>query len=212
MEQKKYKKTEKEFVNLSRADKILMILYEMAGESRKPLRYEDIVVSVFKKYPQDFQLRGYPQYPDSGDLIHKPLYDFRKNGLLEANNKVFTLTERGILSAKRLKNSVSGLKIISNEKLSRYAEEEISRIEDLEGYKLFLAKEESKITDADFYNYLGASARTTRNNFLGRLKTMNEAIKELKSIKSKDSMRLRIPEYHDFLNNKFKDIIEFKIK
>jgi len=212
MEIKKYKKMKAESVKLSRADKILMVLYKMAGESRKPLRYEDIVISVFKEYPQDFQLRGYPQYPDSGDLIHKPLYDFRKNGLLEANNKVFTLTERGILSAKRLKNSVSGLKIISNEKLSRYAEEEISRIEDLEGYKLFLTKEESKITDADFYNYLGVSARTHRNDFLGRLKTMVEAVKELKSIKSTDLMRSRIPEYHDFLSNKFRDIIEFKTK
>jgi len=212
MKIKKSKKMEAESVKLSRADKILMVLYGMAGESRKPLRYEDIVVSVFKKYPQDFQLRGYPQYPDSSDLIHKPLYDFRKNGLLEANNKVFMLTERGILSAKRLKNSVSGLKIISNEKLSRYAEEEISRIGDSEGYKLFLTKDELKITDADFYNYLGVSARTPRNDFLGRLKTMAEAVKELKSIKSTDLIRLRIPEYHDFLNNKFKDIIEFKTK
>ena len=100
METKKSKKIEAEPVKLSRADKILMVLYEMGGESRKPLRYEDIVVSVFKKYPQDFQLRGYPQYPDSSDLVHKPLYDFRKNGLLEANNKVFVLTERGIYRQK----------------------------------------------------------------------------------------------------------------
>jgi len=48
MKIKKSKKMEAESVKLSRADKILMVLYGMAGESRKPLRYEDIVVSVFK--------------------------------------------------------------------------------------------------------------------------------------------------------------------
>ncbi len=211
MEKKTIEKKET-VIRLSRADKILLVLYEMAEGSRKPLRFEDIVVAVFKEYPQEFQLRGYPQYPDSGDLVHKPLYGFRKNGLLEANNKVFVLTERGISSAKRLKSDISGLRVVSNEKLSRFAEEEISRIEDLEGYKLFLAGEESKITDADLYNYLGTSARTSRNDFLGRLKTMTEAVKELKSIKSLDSFRAKISDYHDFLSNKYKSIIEFKTK
>ncbi|MDP2638771.1 MAG: hypothetical protein Q8P06_01215, partial [Candidatus Azambacteria bacterium] len=186
-----------ETVKLSRADKILLVLYEMSAGVRNPLRYEDIVASVFREYPQDFQLRGYPQYPDSSDLVHKPLYDFRKNGLLEASNKVFTLTERGISWAKRLKDNVSGLKIVSNEKLSRYAEEEISRITDLEGYKLFLTNECEKITDADFYNYLGVSVKTKKNDFLGRLKTVTDAIKELKQIKSVDPLRTRISEYQD---------------
>jgi hypothetical protein len=206
------KNLKSEAVKLSRADKILLILYELSEGSRKPVRYEDIVVAAFKEYPKDFQLRGYPQYPDSGDLVHKPLYNFRKEGLLEANNKVFTLTERGLSIAARRKKMIAGRVVISKGKLSRYAEEEITRIVTLEGFRLFLAGEESKITDTDFYNYLGVTAKTQRNDFLGRLRTVTETVKELKSVTESNAIRVRIPQYHEFMLKKFGHIIDFKSK
>lgn len=199
-------------IKLSRAEKILLVLYELSQGSRKNVRYEDIVVAAFKKYPEDFQLRGYPQYPDSGDLVHKPLYDFRKKGLLEANNKVFTLTERGLSVADKLKKIIAGRSIVSEGKLSRHAKEETERIISLEGFQLFLAGEESKITDTDLYNYLGVTVRTSRNDFLGRWKTVSDAVKEIKSIKGLNSVRVQIPRYHEFLLEKFKHILEFKSK
>ena len=206
------KNLKSEAVKLSRADKILLVLYELSEGLRKNIRYEDIVVAAFKKYPEDFQLRGYSQYPDSGDLVHKPLYDFRKEGLVEANNKVFTLTERGLSVANKLKRIISGRPIISEGKLSRYAKEETERIISLEGFQLFLAGEKSKITDTDFYNYLGVTVRTSRNDFLGRLKTISDAVKEIKSIKGLNSIHLKIPRYHEFLIEKFRHILEFKSK
>ncbi|PJC70173.1 MAG: hypothetical protein CO014_00220 [Candidatus Tagabacteria bacterium CG_4_8_14_3_um_filter_41_8] len=199
-------------IKLSRAEKILLVLYKLSQGSRKNVRYEDIVVAAFKKYPEDFQLRGYPQYPDSGDLVHKPLYDFRKKGLLEANNKVFTLTERGFSVADKLKKIIAGRSVVSEGKLSRYAKEETERIISLEGFQLFRAGEESKITDTDLYNYLGVTVRTSRNDFLGRWKTVSDAVKEIKSIKWLDSVRVQIPRYHEFLIEKFKHILEFKSK
>ena len=85
-------------VNLSRGEKILLVLYELSGKSRKSIRYEDIVVKAFETYPNDFHLKGYSQYPESGDLVHKPLYDFKKKGLLVAGKKMFALTEKGLVA------------------------------------------------------------------------------------------------------------------
>jgi hypothetical protein len=54
-------------IALTKWQKILATMYDLCGGESKPLQYEDIVVAAFKRYPEDFQLRGYPQYPDSSD-------------------------------------------------------------------------------------------------------------------------------------------------
>ncbi len=58
---------------LSKPQKLLAVMFDLCKGEPKALQYEDIVVTAFTRYPEDFQLRGYPQYPDSSD-IHKPLY------------------------------------------------------------------------------------------------------------------------------------------
>ena len=58
---------------MERPQKILLTMLELSGGTTKSLKYEDIVVGAFKKFPDEFALRGYPEYPDSSD-IHKPLY------------------------------------------------------------------------------------------------------------------------------------------
>ena len=131
--------------SLSRADKILLIIYQMSGKKKINLKFEDIVVSVFKKFPEDFHLRGYTEYPDSGDLIHKPLYDFRKRGFLEANNKVFSLTDRGIAYAEQLATFTKGKNVKSEGRMSRFAEKEISRIESSEAFTLFLTEKKDQL-------------------------------------------------------------------
>jgi len=59
--------------NLSRADKILVVLYKLSKGTTKNLHYEDIVVSLFKEYPKDFAMRGYPKYPDP-EGVNKAFY------------------------------------------------------------------------------------------------------------------------------------------
>jgi hypothetical protein len=71
---------------LSKPQRILAVMFDLSNGKPKALPYEDIVVAAFKRYPEDFQLRGYPQYPDSSD-IHKPLYEMKRAGLIRAANK-----------------------------------------------------------------------------------------------------------------------------
>lgn len=182
-------------------------MLEMSKGTNKSLKYEDIVVSAFKKFGEDFHLRGYPEYPDSGDLVHKPLYEFRKRGFVEANNKVFSLTDRGIAYAEQLAGLVKGKDVESNGRLSRFAEKEISRIETSEGFSIFLNGDLQRITDGDFYKYFGVTPKTPKNEFLGRLETVNSAIKELGNQKSIPVSRGGLAAYHDFIREKFQNII-----
>ncbi len=193
--------------NLSRGEKILLFLYEFGEGGRMKIRYEDIVVGLFKKYPHDFQLKGYVEYPDSGDLIHKPLYDFKKKGYVNAESKIFSLTDRGVELARQL--SSKGKKTEdSKDRLSRSAETEVSRLKSLEGFSLFTEGKKENLSDNDFYSYLGVTVRTQKNSFIGRLETMNATIEELKR-HSGDALYKNIVSYHDFLISRYENITDF---
>lgn len=194
--------------NLSRAEKILLFLYEFGKGKKIKVRYEDIVVGVFKKYPADFQLKGYPEYPDSGDLIHKPLYDYKKKGFLNAENKVFSLTDRGVEFAEQLSKKGKDAPKQAGDRLSRSTETEFSRVKNSEGFALFLQGKEDSLSDSDFYKYLGVTVRTQKNAFIGRLNTMGAVVEELKK-RDDDPLISKFVAYHDCMTKRYKNIIDF---
>jgi len=197
--------------NLSRSEKILLYLYEVGKGKKMKVRYEDIVVGVFKKYPTDFHLKGYTEYPDSGDLIHKPLYDFKKKGYINAENKVFSLTDRGLELGEQLNKKGGKTTPESDDRLSRGTETELARIKGLEGFSLFLDGNNNKLSDNDFYSYLGVTVRTPKNAFIGRLNTMNAMIEELKE-RTDDTLASRAVDYHLYILEKYRDIIDYFTK
>jgi len=199
----------KEKIKLSRANKILLTMYELSRGVKKGLKFEDIVVAVFKKYKDEFHLPGYPQYPDS-ENVNKAIYSYlKRNGLVNYSNKIFFLTDKGIEFTKSLQKESSNKKLISVIKLPRFIENEISRIKNLEGFKLFIKGEEDRILDTDFYSYLGISVRSGKDEFLGRLTTLNDVVNKLQKITQRETLHVQIINYHKFLLNKFKEIIEY---
>jgi Ca2+-binding EF-hand superfamily protein len=108
---------------------------------------------------------------------------------------------------------MKGKELTSGGRLSRFAEKEISRIETSEGFSLFMNGEKEKLTDTDFYNFLGVTPRTPKNDFLGRLETVGSAIQELKNQKNVSFPRDQITAYHEFVASRFEGIIShFKSK
>lgn len=200
---------EKRSYHLSRSQKILLTLYELSGGKKKHIKFEDLAVALFKNYPDEFHLPGYPKYPDTGESVHRPLYKAKEEGLVSVGNKIFSLTDHGLTIVERLKGRIAGRDIVSPVRFSRYVEKEISRIELLESFKLFLKGEKSKIFDTDFYNYLGVTARTEKKDFLGRLETVKEAMKEIKSFERRKPIHDKILDFHEFIINKFKNIIDY---
>jgi len=199
----------KEKVKISRVDKILLTMYELSKGRKKNLKFEDIVVALFRKYKEDFHLRGYPQYPDS-EIVNKAIYShLRKDGLVRYGDKIFSLTDKGLAYSADLKKRLIGKKIITPTKLSRFMDKEISRIRDLEGFKLFLEGKRERIIDTDFYSYIGVSVRTEKDEILGRLKIMEEIIKSIKNRQKDNLVFQKILEYHKFITKKFEDIIKY---
>ena len=195
-------------ISLNRSERIILFLYEFSKKQKKRLLYEDIVVGLFKKYPKDFHLKGYPSYPDSSDSTQRTLYEFKKKGYVNASNKIFTLTESGVDLAEMLKERAKGKSIKTFDRLSRNTEIEVSRIKLLEGFALFLENERGKISESDLYAYLGVTVRTSRSIFSGRLKTIKFVIKELKKYKN-DELYNKIIQYNDFILSKYKSTLNF---
>jgi hypothetical protein len=201
---------------IPRPEKILISMYQLSAGTSKPLEYEDIVVAAWKLFPEDFGLRKYVRdYPDASD-IHKPLYGpLKSRGFVLSGNKKFKLTEKGIAYASKLDKVRQGLLPLDQviapastiDRLSRDKEAELKRISETEAFKLFAAGEKEKILDTDFYIYLGTTVRTEKNEFLGRLNAVGDAVADAARISPSPRYRLII-ELHNFIREKFAPIIE----
>ena len=200
-------------MNISRAEKILLVLYRLAKSTKRKVRFEDIAVSAFKTFPQDFQLKGYPEYPDTGDIIHKPLYsELKRNGYVLSGNKYFSLTRKGLERGKLLGDSLSGRKSFKTDsvKFTPAQQSEIENILSSTAYQLYIDNKKEEILDIDFYNYLEVSVRTNKYDFQGRLNSIEDAIKSV-GIR-KPSVGKTLMGLHKFLTKKFDDNVQFFMK
>lgn len=196
---------------ITRSQKILLSLYKSANGTGKQIRFEDIVVEAFNSFKSDFQLRGYPQYPESGDIIHKPLYsELKKLGYVTSGNKYFALTPKGIEYAKKLLNMQSGKNIEgvgSRIKLAGSQQKELERIMQTTAFQLFSQGKKDDILDIDFYSFLGVTVRTNKFDFLGRYATVEDAIAA--SYQRSDTVYKLLHDCFEFLKEKFKENIEY---
>lgn len=189
-------------------EKLLIIIYKMSLKQKSPLKYEDVYVKAFKKYPNDFQLRGYPDYLDT-ELMSKKIYDLRKNGALQVHRKFITITEKGKTVAEKLLQS--GTTHSNNDALSKALSRDIlnqvERIKNTDAFLLFADDKKDQIVDTDFFAYLGTTVRTERTDFRARIKTVQDVIE---NIKVSDEYKI-IVELHTYLFEKFKDLIKTKL-
>jgi hypothetical protein len=191
--------------DLSKRDKILIVLYEMSSGKQIVLKYEDIVVRLFKKYPEDFHLKGYPEYPDAAS--HQSFYVLRREGLIKIRSKFVTLTEKGITSAKQTLNEKSNLPKKSSQRLSRDITGEIDRIKNTDAFRLFATDKMEQIVDTDFFTYLGTTVRTERTDFRARIQTIEYVIETIRTIEAYKM----IVDLHHYLFERFKDVIRAKL-
>lgn len=196
-----------------RPEKILVAMHRLTAGTVKPLNYEDIVVEAFKLFPDEFALRGHPEYPDSSD-IHKPLYGpLKRNGLVMVANKRFSLTPKGVEFARKLTES-AGKKIEEKRDPNRLpsdVKDEVDLMLKSDAVRFVQSGQQAKIIDTDFYAFLGCTVRTDRNLFLGRLKTVEDAVALCSKIKQPNAETAKLLfGVFAFLKEQFKDIISRK--
>lgn len=202
-------KKEKKVIGLSRVEKILITLFDLSDGKKRNIRFEDLVVALFKKYPDHFHLKGYSEFPDSESVNNALYHNLKKKGLISYGNKVFSLTDRGFAVTGELKEIVNGKIVQKIFRFPKFVEGEIRRIKSLDGFRLFLRGNLEKILDTDFYNYFGVSVRTEKNEFLGRLSTMHDLIEVLQKKSPKDRIDNELINYHKFIVSKFKDMVDY---
>ena len=156
---------------------ILVAMHALSQGTTKALKYEDIVVKAFKTFPNEFALRGYPEYPDSSDL-HKPLYGpLKRGGLVRSANKTFALTPKGVQAASRLLSEKVDTGGANGDRLTRDVANELDRMLRSPAFELFLNGAPHRILDTDFYAFVGCTVRTPKNDFLGRITATNDAVR-----------------------------------
>jgi hypothetical protein len=161
--------------------KILIAIYKLGPD--KLHSYEDIVVSAFRSFPTEtrFQMRGYPEYPDSSD-VHKPLYkELKADGYVIARDKKFGLTPQGARVAQALAEAgVAGAGGAAGVSLraGRETGEELRRLLRTEAVRRFQADDFPSVIDTDFHEFFGTSVRTPNRDFQGRLARVEETLKE----------------------------------
>jgi hypothetical protein len=195
-----------------RPEKILVAMYKLAHGGTKPLKYEDIVVKAFEMFPEEFALRGYPQYPDSSDL-HKPLYGpLKRQGLVRSANKMFALTPRGAEVGKKLVEAAgSSLEEAMGDarRITRTQQAEVERMLSSAAHELFSKGESGKILDTDFYRFIGCTVRTPRNEFLGRMTATEGAVKAAKKLGFPNPEGARaLHDEWEFMTKQFKTLID----
>lgn len=196
-------------MDLLKRQKMLLVLFRVSKHSKKNMKFEDIVVALFKKYPTEFQLKGYSRFPDS-DLIRRPLYSFRNEGLLVARNMIFAFTDKGLELAERINNKVGKKKVSTSETFDRYLEKEIKRILQINAYRLFKADKLSEILDTDFFDFLGISVRADKKDVRNRLDILNEMSQAIRFSKTKTHQDL--VQLHEFMSQKFKKEIRYYLE
>lgn len=175
-------------------------------------------MAAWKLFPEDFGLRKYVrQYPDASD-IHKPLYGpLKDRGYVLSGNKKFRLTEKGLAYATQLDKVRQGVLPLEQvvggsnavDRLSRDKEAELKRIVESDAFRYFAVGQPEKILNTDFYAYLGATVRTEKHEFLGRLNCVAEAVADAARISQNQKYQL-VAQLHDYLCKRFAGIIERK--
>lgn len=198
--------------SLSRNEKRLIVLLDLTQGGKKTVKFEDLAVGLWRKFPNDFHLKGYPEFPDSD--LHRPLYNFRMQGLLEVKEKVFFLTDKGVVAAEKALRKSKGVSPEKEiRKLDRGDEKELRRLQTTNAFQLFLEGKSEEIVDTDFYTFLGTTVRSSWSDFRGRMRIVEDAIAAggSKSVDPKiRGIALKLKELHSFLMEKFKEGIDYK--
>ena len=111
----------------SMSDKILLAINKLEEKRKtgKKITKEEMVVQVWKMFPHDFCIKGYPQYPNAD--ISKYVTKLFKENLLKGSFYNYLITEKG---KEYVKNNLVTNSVRNKEKVSipRHVESEIFRI------------------------------------------------------------------------------------
>lgn len=195
------------YTQIAMNDLVVYVVYYLS-QSGTEINTEDIVATCFLLFPKRFQLRTYPQWPDS-EVVSKRWVDCRHKGLILGKTATgFSLTPNGLKLAEKVSDQLTGkrphftrpgLSKVGADKRTR-AGRFVEALEKSEAYRLFKAQyEQAKISEFDFRSMLlctmESSATTLRTNL--------EQFKQYVAIYQRDDLTA----FLDFCAKKFAHLL-----
>jgi hypothetical protein len=168
---------------LSKAEKLLVAACLLSSEGHNVFSAEDLIVRAFQAFPQDFSLKGYPEYPDSNAVLIQVMgkkAPLIVRGWLEKTGvKQYRLTPKGLDNRNLLVHEQGE---VSNVRLERQLEESLARLLKSASFELFKSGQQEKITFNQFCRYAGLSARDKWQKIQNKLASVRHAAEEARKL------------------------------
>jgi len=204
---------------LSKSDKALIVVYELEKKRKNngKITVEDVAVALWKKYPSEFCMKGYPQYPNVD--IPKYITKLLNNGFINGGSFDYRLTVKGeeyvhnIISKD--KKEIVGIQ--ESAIPSRNIKSEINRILNSRIFRYYIENNEPKFVESDVFDFIGTSSRSlishNKKIFLSKYNVITkDIIPFCEKYKEQDMNAKKILELWKLLYESFKGIIEREIK
>ncbi len=172
---------------LKQQDMILVSFYHVSGGTTNKVPYEELVIQLWKDFPESFSLRNHREYPDASD-VHKKLYNgpLKDEGLITSlGNKVFRLTDKGVAHAAEVLASLQATPPMPAHDKSRLSREEGNFIKHAQGSRAFAtwkAGEQEKLVDYDARVFFQFSTGTKVEDRKLKVNFAREAIQRASDI------------------------------
>lgn len=199
---------------LSKSEKMLVAIYELYKKKGGNITVEDVAVQLWKTWPTEFCMRGYPQYPNVD--IQKYITKILDYNLVTGGVYNYKITEKGkefaesLTNVERKKESKKGL--VTAEQ-PRYIRSEITRIINSKVFKYFISNDKTQLLESDFFEFIGTSARSLstkdKNIFFTRYKIItNDIIPYCKDNQKSDEYLKKTITLWEILSKQFQYIIK----
>jgi len=173
-----------QYARIALNDLVTFAVYFLS-QSGDEITAEDIVAACFLLFPKRFELRGYPQWPDS-TVVNKRWIDCRNKDLITGSTaEGFKLTPKGLKIADRVAESlrVQGLPGQRNKNNKVRAETRtragkfVRELEDSTAYRQYLtAGAEANISEFDFRSMLLGTLDTLPSTLRSNLEQFKQHV------------------------------------
>lgn len=168
---------------LTTAQKLLIAAGKLAEAGKGTFSSEDIVVKVHELFPEEFSLKGYPQFPDSNkvytQLMGKSAAVVVRGWLEKVGTKTYRLTPKGVGDVDAIDANGSQERSIH---IERFKEDEYGLILTSDVFRLFKTGQQGVITFHQFCRFAGLSAGDKWQKVAHKLERLSHSVKEIVAV------------------------------
>ncbi|MFI5351592.1 MAG: hypothetical protein ACHQZS_01415 [Candidatus Binatales bacterium] len=174
--------------DLTKAERLLIAAARLDARGESEFTTEDLVVEAFKTFPNDFSLKGHPEYPDNNSILTLLMgRDARLivSGWLEKTGaKKYRLTLKGAQDAAEKAPDIADPTAHTGGALrsERKLEEALARLFQSEAFETFREGNPEEITFHQFCRFVGLAAPDTWQKIQGKLESVRHLVEHAREL------------------------------